>query len=154
MSAVPAEIERYLHDHIPLSRDMGVSVVSADETGVRLAAPLLPNINHRNTAFGGSVSALAILAGWTLVHVRLQSFPLLHRIVIQHNAMEYLKPATGTFSAFCPAPSDEMWDRFVQSLTRWSKARITLKATLESENIIVGRFEGVYVALQQDNPLA
>jgi thioesterase domain-containing protein len=67
-----SEIERYLHEHIPLSQHMQVRVVSCDAHGVKLTAPLLPNINHRHTMFGGSASALAILAGWTWLHTQLK----------------------------------------------------------------------------------
>jgi thioesterase domain-containing protein len=53
------ELEHYLHEHIPLSQDMGVEVVMADWNGVTLRAPLTPTINHRETVFGGSASAAA-----------------------------------------------------------------------------------------------
>ena len=53
-------IERYLHEHIPLTTHMEVGVDRIDGTGVRLTAPLAPNINHRQTAFGGSVAALRL----------------------------------------------------------------------------------------------
>ncbi|MEM6800756.1 MAG: YiiD C-terminal domain-containing protein, partial [Bacteroidota bacterium] len=76
-----------------------------DENGITLKAPLIPNINHRSTVFGGSVSALAILAGWTLVHVNLQGLSLSSRIVIQRNSIEYLQPIDGDFIAVCPFPS-------------------------------------------------
>jgi thioesterase domain-containing protein len=60
----PIELERYLHEHIPLSHAMRVGVVTVDAGTVVLRAPLEPNINHRETVFGGSASALAILAAW------------------------------------------------------------------------------------------
>lgn len=59
------QVEQYLHQNIPISQQMAVSVVSIDEKGVILAAPLLPNINHHGTVFGGSISNLAILSAWT-----------------------------------------------------------------------------------------
>ena len=68
---LPDQLERYLHEHIPLSKAMGVSVLSVGEEAVTLRAPLAPNINHRETVFGGSASALAILAAWSLLHTRL-----------------------------------------------------------------------------------
>ncbi len=65
-------IQDYLHEHIPLSKAMGVSVVEADAVGIVLSAPLEPNINHRDTVFGGSASSLAVLAAWSVVHFGLQ----------------------------------------------------------------------------------
>ena len=56
------ELASDLHAHIPLSAAMQVSVAAVDADGVTLQAPLAPNINHRDTVFGGSASAVAILA--------------------------------------------------------------------------------------------
>ena len=53
------ELEDYLHAHIPLSAAMQVAVVAVEASGVTLAAPLAPNINHRDPLFGGSASAVA-----------------------------------------------------------------------------------------------
>jgi thioesterase domain-containing protein len=79
------ELETYLHEHIPLSKAMQVSVIEADPGFVKLAAPLAPNINHRETVFGGSASAVAILAAWTILFIRLQNEGLYSRVVIQRN---------------------------------------------------------------------
>ncbi|MEM6755299.1 MAG: thioesterase domain-containing protein [Cyanobacteria bacterium P01_C01_bin.38] len=142
------EVESYLHEHIPLSKNMEVSVKQVDENGITLKAPLLPNINHRSTVFGGSVSALAILAGWTLVHVNLQALSLSSRIVIQRNSIEYLQPIDGDFIAVCPFPSVEVWERFIKMLERKSKSRIELDVDVFGDGVKAGSFRGVYVALR------
>ena len=54
-----SKLEQYLHDHIPLSKAMQVAVVSLTTDAVVLSAPLPPNINHRDTVFGGSASAMS-----------------------------------------------------------------------------------------------
>ena len=58
MNADLEAIAHYLHQHIPLTGHMQVGVRAVDKTGIRLRAPLAPNINHRQTAFGGSVAGL------------------------------------------------------------------------------------------------
>src|SRR6185295_7359249 len=78
-----AEVEAYLHRHIPLSAQMGVSVVTCDATGVTLRAPLAPNINHHSTVFGGSTSAVGILSAWAWLHFALRSAGHTSRLVIQ-----------------------------------------------------------------------
>ncbi|MGZ3160114.1 MAG: YiiD C-terminal domain-containing protein, partial [Burkholderiaceae bacterium] len=95
----PNELEQYLHDHIPLSRAMQVSVVSVQSDSVILRAPLAPNINHQDTIFGGSASAVAILAAWALVQTRLKTAGISNRLVIQRNTMNYELPIAGTFTA-------------------------------------------------------
>lgn len=142
-------LEAYLREHIPITRAMDVSVEFADVDRVVLRAPLEPNINHRDTVFGGSASALAILAGWTLVHLRMRW--LGHsprRIVIQRNRMEYLRPIEGEFRAVCQAPGAEAWSRFLRILDRRRMGRISLDATLRADGEVAGLFHGDYVAME------
>ncbi|MFP3949168.1 MAG: YiiD C-terminal domain-containing protein [Longimicrobiales bacterium] len=152
----PSDLERYLHEHIPLTAAMGVIVEVAGQGRIVLRAPLDPNINHRDTVFGGSASALAILACWALVHLRMRE--LGHsprRIVIQRNSMEYERPIEGEFTAECRAPDAGAWDRFLRILERRGIARIGLEATLHDEGVdgarsesAAGRFEGAYVVME------
>jgi thioesterase domain-containing protein len=144
------EVEQYLHLHIPLSREMAVEVRDIGEAGVRLAAPLAPNINHRSTVFGGSACALAILAAWTLVHVRLTGHGLTSRIVIQRNAMEYLQPINGEFEAFCPTPAARSWDRLLAGVKRRGRGRITLEVELSASDETVATFSGSYVVIRPE----
>ena len=51
------EITAYLHAHIPVTRSLGAAAVRWDGATLGLRAPLAPNLNHRGTAFGGSMSA-------------------------------------------------------------------------------------------------
>ena len=144
----PAELERYLHEHIPLSRAMQITVVAADDTQVELTAPLAPNINHRDTVFGGSASAIAILAAWSLVHTRLARSGRHARLVIQRNTMAYDEPVAGAFGARS-AVDEAAWRSFVRMLDRKGLARITVGATLLDAGRAAGRFEGDFVALVQ-----
>lgn len=143
------ELRRYLHEHIPLSRDMEVAVERADRDGVELSAPLTPNINHRETVFGGSLSALGILAGWTLVYVRLRSLSAGRRIVIQRNRLEYLAPVTDRFAASCETPPESAWEKLLKLFHRRGMGRIELDVTLTSRGNTVGNYQGTYVV--QDN---
>ena len=144
-----AKLERYLHEHIPLSLAMGVQVVRGDHDGVELAAPLQPNLNHHRTAFGGSIASLAILSAWTYLHLRLRSVVPGSLLVIQKSDFIYLKPVEGDFTAFCPAPPEPEWERFLKSFNRKGKARLTLRAELIYGGEVAGRFEGDYVAVRE-----
>ena len=142
-----AGIEAYLHRHIPMSRAMGIRVVSADERGVRLAAALEPNLNQQSTAFGGSVSSLAILAAWTLAHVGLRDRGIEGRIVIQRSTTDYISPITDEFEAFCPAPSAAEWERFVSAVEKRGRGRLRLHAHVTCAGETAAEFHGMYVAL-------
>ncbi len=141
------ELESFLYEQIPLSRSMGVKVLSASWDGVQLTAPLHPNINHRETVFGGSMSAVAILAGWALVHVRLRQEGIESSVVIQRNTMNYDRPIPGDFTALSSVEDSTAWQRFVKVLRRKNRARIPVAVRLFSDGQRAGLLEGDFVAL-------
>ena len=142
------ELENYLHEHIPLSKAMQVSVLEANPSVVRLSAPLAPNINHRETVFGGSASALAILSAWSLLHVRTREQGIHARLVIQKNSMQYDLPMLDTFTAICEFDDQVVWNRFLKLLLRKGKARISLSAIITCCDQQTGFLSGDFVALQ------
>lgn len=146
----PQELQAYLHAHIPLSAAMQVQVDAVSEDHVLLTAPLAPNINHRETVFGGSASALSILAAWSLLHVRMRASGMAARLVIQSNRMDYLKPIAGPFSAHSSLGDAGQWPAFLRMLERRGRARSVIVAELLDGSGIAGRFEGEFVALSHD----
>lgn len=141
------EVERYLHEHIPLSRAMGVAVLEATPQGVTLSAPLSPNVNHRGTVFGGSAAAVAILSAWALLCLRLRGEPARCDVVIQKNAMTYGCPITGLFTATCTFDDPVSWSRFLAILRRRNRARIRLTSVLHCQGAKVGSLDGHFVAM-------
>lgn len=146
-------LQQYLHEHIPLSRAMQVGVLAASPAEVRLIAPLAPNINHRDTAFGGSLSTLAILSAWSLLHLRLLDAGLVARLVIQSNRMQYDAAIDGSFTATAKAPEPDAWAAFVRMFQRKGVARIAVASRVEQPSAHGaarpgGRFEGEFVAMQ------
>jgi thioesterase domain-containing protein len=150
----PVELADYIHEHIPLSRSMGVSVVAIESNAVTLQAPLGPNINHQQSVFGGSASALAILAGWALLHVRLQAEGVAARLVIQRNFVDYERPIRGEFTARATLEHPDHWRQFTAMLARKGKARVTVLAVLEHMGQVVGKFSGQFVAIGTPGKLA
>ncbi len=128
---------------------MQIRVNQADASGVILSAPLDPNINHRDSVFGGSLSALAILSAWTYLHRELSVLEYEVRLVIQRNSMEYAEPALGRFAAKVEPVAESEWERFIRMLERKGKGRITVQSRLfEVEtDTPLGVFEGQFVAV-------
>jgi len=157
-SALPrptaAELQAYLHEHIPLTRAMQVTVLEATPDQACLAAPLAPNINHRETVFGGSAAALATLAAWTLLHARLATAGLPSRLVIQRSTMDYVAPIPADFTATARLADSASWPRFEQMLRRRGRARISTRATLRCNGQDVGEFAGDFVAVGRENAAA
>ena len=146
--APEAALQHYLHAHIPISRHLGATAAEATPDRVRLVAPLDANVNHRGTAFGGSISALAILAGWSLLHLRLQAVGGSWRIVIQRNTVDYLAPAESDFEAECAAPDPASWERFLTMVDGRGRGRVDLAARVRSNGVVAAIFAGRYVAMR------
>lgn len=141
-------LEATLHHEIPLTRAMGISVARFDAAGLTLAAPLAANLNHKRTAFGGSLAALATLAGWGLLQL------LLHdhgpaTVVIRESEVRYLRPVTQDFEATCQLPREGELERFLRMFARRGMARIELLATVPAGGEEAVQFRGVYVALDK-----
>jgi len=143
----PDEITRYVHEHIPLTRHLGAAVLEWTGASVRLGAPLAPNLNHRGTAFGGSLSALAILSGWALVHLALRDRGVEARVVIQRSELDFDDPVDGDFEATATLPPAGDWDRFLATLDRHRRARVVISSTLRSAGGVGGAHRGTYAAV-------
>jgi thioesterase domain-containing protein len=141
------ELERFLHEHIPLSRAIGVQVQRSSAEHVVLSAPLTPNINNHSTVFGGSASAVEILAAWSLLHIRLKQAGLQCRLLIQQNTMKYEQPIANTFLASSCVGDDSAWAKFQEMLKRKKRARISIKVTIQCRGEKVGEMSGDFVAL-------
>jgi thioesterase domain-containing protein len=147
-----AELQAFLHERIPLSRAMAVEVRAATTDGVTLYAPLAPNINHRDTVFGGSASAVAILAAWSALYVRMRAEGLGGRIVIRRNAMSYERPIAAGFTASAVPPGEPAWSRLAATIGRNRAARIRVGSLLESEGVPVGALDGEFVVMPHTTP--
>ena len=143
----PEALQAYLRERIPLSRAMAIEVRAATPQRVILYAPLAPNINHRDTVFGGSASAVAILAAWSVLYVRMQAAGLAGRIVIRRNTMSYERPISAGFTASATAPGDDAWARLATTIGRRRPGRIRVTSLLESEGREVGELNGEFVVL-------
>lgn len=143
----PAALQAYLHAHIPISAAMDTRVLEAGPEGVAIHAPLEPNINHRATAFGGSVSAVAILAGWALVHVLLRHHGSDARTVIQRSGVYFHLPVEQDFQARAVPPTPTEWSRFTEALERWRKGRLHVRVEVSCAGQVVGIMDGEYVAM-------
>ncbi len=139
------ETEEFLHQQIPITRAMGVMVESYDETRFVLTAPLEVNHNHLGTAFGGSLSAIATLAGYGLLWLKLGDRSA--HIVIHNSSIRYRHPVRGTIRAICQSPDGAELAAFKSRFREKGRARIGLKVVIIDDDEVCVEFEGVYVAL-------
>ena len=141
-------LESILHHDIPLTREMGLTVLDWQNQQLRLQLPLAANVNHKSTMFGGSLYCGAVLAGWGWLHLRLREAGIEDgHIVIQEGQINYPLPVTGDAIALCDAPDATVWKKFLAMYQRYGRARLTLQTRIvnagSDESAVT--FSGQYV---------
>lgn len=140
------ELERTLHEDIPITTQLGITVLEYEADSLALKAPLDANINHKGTAFAGSIYAVATLAGWGLIWLLLREAEIAARIVIQESSIRYRLPITQDMVAICSKPSPARLEQFFVMLRRKGIARLELQTQIREGGHTAVEFTGRYVA--------
>lgn len=138
------ETEQFLHEQIPLTRAMQVRVESYDAGRLTLTAPLAANHNHLGTAFGGSLAALAMLAGYGLLWLELGDRDA--HLVVSESTLKFRHPVRGLIRAICRPPEARALAHFKGDFAAKGKARLSLEVVIEGEDEVAVEFRGTYVA--------
>lgn len=138
-------LQEILHSEIPLTKAIGIEVREYTESSLSLYAPLENNINHKCTAFGGSLYSVSVLTGWGLIYLLLKQHDLSGHIVIHESNTRFLKPVTSEIISKCSFDSDSHYQRFIKMYKKKGKARIQLESriTCNTETSVI--FKGSYV---------
>ena len=127
---------------------MEVNVVEQSASQLVLEAPLAPNINHLETAFGGSLHALPTLACYATLWTILREAGINGHVVVKHSEANYRQPVKGRLRATCARPSKTIVTQFMSDLHRNKKARMKLEALVEgAAGKPAVEFKGTFVAL-------
>lgn len=128
-----ARLQKILREELPLAAFMDVRVRRRDESGLVLWAPEEPNRNVHGSLFGGSIGALALLAGWGFVHLGLREEREEADVVVQRAETEYRAPMAGPVLAVALPPDPPAWDRFLRTFRRHGRARIRVTIQVHEE---------------------
>ncbi|MCA9751484.1 MAG: YiiD C-terminal domain-containing protein [Gemmatimonadetes bacterium] len=146
----PVELTEYLQRVIPVARSMGIRVVATGAEEVRLEAPFAPNVNDHDSAFAGSVSSLAILAGWTWVHEFLQRESIRAGTVLRASSLQFRTAARGDLVAIAHAPDPRDVDRMLRGIRKFGRGRVSVRVEVRSGDDLVAEHEGDYAAGTED----
>jgi len=138
------DAEKYLHQQIPITRAMGVRVVARDEHQFIVEAPVALNSNHLRTAFGGSINAVATLAGYGWLWLGLRDHAV--HVVVAESSIRFLRPVRETIRATCLRPNYDEWTAFQTRFVEKGKAHITVRVNVVEEGQTAAEFEGIFVA--------
>jgi len=145
---VPA-FELFLHEMIPLAKAMGVGVQVSDDRALVLTAPKEQNKNSLNTAFGGSLVALATLAGygvvWELMRREKETDKPVWHIVVKESRAAYRRPVIGDLRAICERPAQAAIAEFKDALARYGKAKLNLRAAIVEDGYVAVDVQAAFV---------
>lgn len=118
-------------------------MLEVEESSFVVEAPVALNYNHLQTAFGGSINAVATLAGYGLLWFQLRD--LQAHIVVAQSSIKFLRPIRETIRARCVAQGKDL-EAFRAAVREKGNARISLRVTVEEEEIAAAEFTGSFVA--------
>ena len=113
-----------------------------------IEAPVALNSNQLGTAFGGSINAVATLAGYALLWLALHDDPSV-RLVIAESSIRFLRPVRNTIRAVCGGPEESLMT-LKSELAAHNRGRIRLRVRVEEGGAPAAEFEGLIVAIRSD----
>lgn len=149
MTTDPAEFLKWLYNSIPLTGAMQIQQLDFDGHTLELHVPLSPNVNDKGTGFGGSISALATLAGWCLTTLYLRGQGLDCDVVIADAHQSYKAPIKDAFSARVSLPSQGERDHLLNRIAERGRGRLDLEIEVICAGQAVFLMQGRYVAIKR-----
>lgn len=154
---VSEKLKQFFLDHLPITQFMGLEVESYDGDTLILTAPLEPNINDKQTAFGGSLYNTAVMACWGMIYLKTQEKNIDCNQVVAEGSVKYIAPVNGRIRAICHAPSEEALAVFFENFDLKGRAKITLESVIYNDTCVMKidpetkpsvKFTGLYAILK------
>jgi thioesterase domain-containing protein len=141
------ELTALLHKDIPITKQMGSSIIHIDEKLCIAEVELASNLNHKGTAFGGSIYSCCALASYGLFLNGLRSHgSQTKNIVIAEGEIKYLLPVTDDFEVKATWHSDKDRQKFFDQLGKKHKAKTHVIAKVICKGDVCAEFKGLFVA--------
>ena len=100
------ELQNKLYNDIPLTKIMEIKIQNYTNQELITTASLGININDKGTAFGGSLSTITIISGWSLCWLISKELGFdSNNIVIIKNETSFRKPVTKDIVCHTKKPS-------------------------------------------------
>lgn len=141
------EFKEFVIKSIPITKSMGIEFKTLSTERVIIKAPLSLNKNHLNTAFGGSLNAIATLGCWSFLQYNLETVLERSRfhIVISKSQINYLSPIDFDFEIESHAEKKEL-EKFHEDLLTHKQAKIEIIANIYHQDKKCLYYRGTFVA--------
>jgi len=134
MSVVTGQaLSDFMTQHLPIAQALGIEVDSFSQQQLVLNAPLQPNINDKQSAFGGSIYSVCVMTCWGMVYLHALNNKIdAPNIAVGKAEIKYRAPVLSDFQAKCTVPDIEVFDDFISEYWQQGKAKITLRSFIAS----------------------
>ena len=147
MKEVAQRLSEFVQRHLPTAQALQISVSDYDSCSLTLHAPLAPSINDKQTAFGGSLYVVAVMAGWGMVYLRCREAGIDPNIVVARGEIDYHAPVDSDIIASSLAVDEAEWERFFADFETRGKAKIELRTQVLREGKAAVSFKGLYAII-------
>lgn len=139
------DLKNLILDKIPVLSGFLFEVESHSARKVIVSAKLKDHLNHKDTAFGGSLYQLGLLAGYALfLNLLLQEQESIENLVIAHGEIDYLAAAQKDLTAVCEVTPDQIND-FRDKLKNKSRGSLILAVHISCDDLLVAKLKCRFV---------
>ena len=145
------KLENKIHNEIPMTKLMNLSLEKIDDKYLTTKAPLDININDKGSAFGGSLASITIISSWCLA--RLIADNLGYEdcdILIIKNDSSFSKQVLEDIICKCTIPSQKDINILKEKMQSKGSASLKISAQIIENESVCMNFEGIYVIKQKD----
>ncbi len=147
MENISHKLTEFLKAHVPATQYMGFEVKEYNGHSLTLSAPLDPNINDKQTAFGGSIFCLCVMCCWGMVYLKTQEKNIACNQVVTESNISFLSPVDGEIIATCTSPSEEELKEFFERFETRGRSKIALTAEVQCNDTTAVKFSGQYAII-------
>lgn len=128
------ELENIFRDKIKLYEHLGIEILEATSDKAHFRVSLEKNLNHKGTAFGGSLYAAGVMAAYALILAGLKQHGIsTDNIVISKGEISYLRPVDSDFEVLATFSSEEQGEKFYSEINTNKRAKEIVKVQILGE---------------------
>ena len=141
------ELVDYLHRNVPITEVMRISAGTRTEASLSLRAPLAPNINDKQSVFGGTLASLCTLTAWAVASLICREAKIVADLGVAESQIRYLTPVRlDWFEAVAQWPDVASEAAFIEQLQNQGCASITLDVSIDTDGQPSVEFNGRFFA--------
>lgn len=126
-----AAFNHFLYQHIPSVKFMQLKLLSCDDNTLLASAPAKPNLNDKQTIFGGSSSALMTVCGWSLIKYNLEQRGFKNDVVIADAQTRWLKAQSDALNI--SVRCDINWDKAMTALNNNESIKPSVQSQVKNQ---------------------